>query len=840
MKKKYDIYGMTCSACSATIDKTLRKLDGVQDVQVNLLQNTMLVDIDESIIKTDTISKAVSDSGYQAVLQGENKSKETSVAYDEASHKKKQFLISLALLIPLMYISMGHMLNAPLPAWLSENGIAFAFTQFLLTTMIMYLNRNYFQVGFKTLLHGSPNMDSLIAVGSGAAYVYGVYAIYQIGFGLAQNDHMLVHQYMMDLYFESAAMILTLITLGKYLETRSKGKTSDAIERLLKLAPQTAIVIRDGVEVEVALSDVLVKDHILVKPGEQIPVDGVVVSGSSYVDESALTGESIPIRKETGSKIMSATLNKNGSFVYEATHVGSDTTLAKIVTLVEEASSSKAPIAKLADKVSGIFVPVVMMIALIATITWLALGYSFSFALSIGIAVLVISCPCALGLATPTAIMVGTGKGAEHGILIKSAESLEIAHNIDTIILDKTGTITTGHMAVQDIVPLASFRKQQLLQYAASLEKHSEHPLGAAIVQYVKDQAMNLVEVSAFEAISGRGIQGMIENKLMLGGNEAMMREHKIDISMIKEKANELASLGRSPLYFAYDGECVGIIAVADSVKEHSAIAIKRLKAMGIKVMMLTGDHKKNAESLQSQLALDEVIAEVLPHEKEAVVAQYVQAGHVVGMVGDGINDAPALTSASVGIAIGAGSDIAIESADIVLIRSDLLDVVSAIELSKAVIRNIKENLFWAFFYNTIGIPLAAGVFYTMLGWKLNPMFGAAAMSLSSVCVVSNALRLRLFKPKNQVQTNDNSYIKEELPKEREEEKKMTKVIQIEGMSCMHCVAHVEKALQAIPGVEVTVNLEQANAVVSLSQAVSDEVLTAAIVDAGYQVIGIA
>ncbi|MBU3204369.1 heavy metal translocating P-type ATPase [Clostridium algidicarnis] len=756
MNQKFNVTGMTCSSCSANVEKAVKKLSGVDTVNVNLLSNSMAVEYKESDIDSTTIIKAVHDAGYDASIfvRGSSDSKriEKSVnpVEEELKEMKSRIIISFGFLIPLMYVSMGHMLNLPHPKWLMgpENAITFAFIQLLLTIPVVYVNRKYYQVGFKTLYHGRPNMDSLIAIGSGAALIYGIFAIFKIGYGLGHNNLDMVNQYSMDLYFESAAMILALITMGKFLETRAKGRTSEAITKLMDLAPKTASVIRNGEEVEIPSQDVVIDDIIIVRPGQSIAVDGIIIEGSSSVDQSALTGESIPVEKNIGDKVIAATINKTGSFKFKAEKVGDDTTLAKIIELVEDASSSKAPIAKMADKISGIFVPVVISIAVIATIVWLLLGQPFEFAMSIGIAILVISCPCALGLATPVAIMVGTGKGASNGILIKSAEALESLHTIGTVVLDKTGTITEGKPVVTDIITKGSESEERLLQIAASIESFSEHPLAEAILEKAKERGISLRNVDNFNSISGRGIVGIIDGKQYTAGNLALMEDREINVEMLKSTSDEFAMDGKTPLYFAEDKDLLGIIAVADVVKATSRKAIDNFKAMGINVVMLTGDNKKTAEAIRKQLNIDRVVAEVLPQDKEKEIRNIQASGKKVAMIGDGINDAPALARADVGIAIGAGTDIAIESADIVLMKSDLLDAVTAVQLSKATIKNIKENLFWAFFYNVLGIPLAAGVFYTAFGLKLNPMFGAAAMSMSSVFVVSNALRLKFFKPK--------------------------------------------------------------------------------------------
>ena len=865
MKEKYNVTGMTCSACSSRVDKCVRKLDGVKDVNVNLLTNSMNVIYDENVIQSSAIVSAVVAAGYGAspdqpsapgAASSAPKAQKTDVLADQMKNMKHRLIISFAFMIPLMYVSMGSMMGLPLPGFLTglENAVAFAFTQFLLCLPIVYVNRKYFQVGFKTLLHGAPNMDTLIAIGSSASLIYGIFAIYRMGYGLGVQDLELVHRYHMDLYFESAAMILTLITLGKTLEARSKGKTGEALAKLMDLAPETAIVERDGIEVEIPSSQVLAGDIVIVKPGSRVPVDGFIIEGSSSLDESALTGESIPVEKNVGDTVVSATINKTGYFKFKATRVGDDTTLSQIIQLVEEASSSKAPIAKIADKIAGIFVPVVMTIAVIATIVWLLLGYSFEFAISIGIAVLVVSCPCALGLATPVAIMVGTGKGAENGILIKSGEALETAHSIDTVVMDKTGTITQGRPQVTDII--SYLPQEELLQIAGALEKQSEHPLAEAILKQTEE--LDLPAVAEFEAISGRGVTGVIEGTRYYAGNQALMEEHQIDISSAEADLSRLADEGKTPLLFASEGRYLGIIAVSDIVKPTSREAIRQFKEMGINVVMLTGDNKRTAEAIRRQLDIPAVIAEVLPQDKEREIARLQAEGHVTAMIGDGINDAPALARADVGIAIGAGTDVAMESADIVLMKSDLMDAVTAVQLSKAVLRNIKQNLFWAFFYNSIGIPLAAGLFFIPFALKLSPMFGAAAMSLSSVCVVSNALRLKFFKPKKAVGSaasqstsavHSLNVVQLEAPEPlthtpnqtlnqiSQEEIKM-KII-IEGMMCNHCTNFVKKTLNAIEGVSAEVSLEDKAAYVTLTQDVSKETLTAAIVDAGYEVIGI-
>ncbi|MCQ4894774.1 heavy metal translocating P-type ATPase [Anaerotruncus sp. DFI.9.16] len=848
MKQKFDVTGMTCSACSAHVEKSVAKVPGVRSVTVNLLSNNMAVDYDETASSDAAVIHAVEEAGYGAsVHAGAASSRPQAKAAPaadpmaaEIANMKRRLIVSFVFLIPLFYISMGHMMGLPLPHFLhgTANALVFAFTQLLLTLPIAYVNRKYYQVGFKTLFKGAPNMDSLIAIGSAAAMIYGVVAIYMIGWGLGHGDTALVEQYSMDLYFESAGMILALITLGKFLETRSKGKTGEAITKLMDLAPKTALVEREGVEAEIPVEEVAVGDLLIVKPGASIPVDGEITEGSAAVDESAITGESIPVDKGPGDRVIAATINRSGYFKFRATKVGADTTLAQIVALVEDAANSKAPIAKLADKVSGVFVPVVICIAVIAAVTWLLLGHTVEFALSIGIAVLVISCPCALGLATPVAIMVGTGKGAENGILIKSAEALETAHTIDTVVLDKTGTITEGKPRVTDIRTADGLSETELLTIAASVEKPSEHPLSTAIVEEAARRNLSLRAVTGFEAVAGQGVAAEAGGVRYLAGNRKMMEENRIELGDFAEKGETLSGEGKTPLYFAGEGKALGVVAVADTVKPTSRAAIEAFGQMGVDVVMLTGDNKRTAAAIQKQLGIGRVVAEVLPQDKEREVAKLQEQGRKVAMVGDGINDAPALTRADVGIAIGAGTDVAIESADVVLMKSDLLDAVTAIDLSRAVIRNIKQNLFWAFFYNSIGIPLAAGVFFSVLGWKLNPMFGAAAMSLSSVCVVSNALRLKLFQPRRAAASNTNSNQREKI-NQKEEIISMKKTMVIEGMSCGHCSARVEKALNALDGVTAKVDLEAKTASIETEGRVSDEQMKAAVTDAGYDVVSL-
>lgn len=851
VKESFNVTGMTCSACSGHVEKATAAVPGVMAVNVNLLGGKMTVEHDGSAGVAEPVVAAVTAAGYGATwAAGVKKSGGAAPADDSkkaVAAVKLRLWVSFGCLVPLMYISMEHMIGLPLPALLQgmENALAFAFTQLLLTLPVIYVNRSYFINGFRGLWHRAPTMDTLIAVGSTAALLYGVVAIYAIGYGLGHGDMGMVHRYSMDLYFESAAMILALITLGKFLEARSKGRTTDAIAKLLELAPKTAAVLRDGVEQIIPSEEVVVGDTVVVRAGEAIPVDGVLLSGNGSVDESAITGESLPVDKEAGDKVTGATVNLSGYFTFRAVEVGENTTLSRIVALVEEAGSSKAPIAKLADKISGIFVPVVMGISLLSAVVWLIAGQTPEFALTTAIAVLVISCPCALGLATPTAIMVGTGKGAQNGILFKSAEALETTHTVDTIVLDKTGTITMGKPAVTDVIPAQGVEAARLLSLAVALEGLSEHPLARAIAQYGKERGTKAVQVEAFTQTAGQGVSGLVGGELLLGGNRRMMEQNSINIGTLTGTEEALAEQGKTPLYFALDGKLMGMVALADVVKPSSKSAIEQFTRMGLTVIMLTGDNNRTAAAIQKQLGISQVMAQVLPQDKEERIRSLQAQGKRVAMVGDGINDAPALIRADVGIAIGAGTDIAIESADVVLMHSDLSDVATAIQLSKSVIRNVRQNLFWAFFYNMIGIPLAAGVFYPLLGLRLSPMFGAAAMSLSSVCVVGNALRLRNFKPR--VVSGENMQMVEktkgieavEKIEKKQEEKVMEKKLTVEGMTCGHCSARVEKALNAIEGVTAKVDLETKTAHVTMTKAVGDEVLTAAVVDAGYEVTGI-
>ena len=837
-KEKYTVTGMTCSACSSRVEKAVSSLKGMEKASVNLLTNSMQVEYDDSILSSTDIENAVVNAGYGIGGSDATSSSAKSEKNNEKDEMLHRLVYSFVLLLFLMSISMSHMIaktGFPIPQWFqnifwgNENAITFAFAQFLIVLPILYLNRIYYIRGYKNLFLLSPNMDTLIAVGSSASMFYGIFALFRMSWGLGHGNMDLVGTYSMDLYFESAGMIVTLITLGKYLESRSKKKTSKAIEKLVALAPKEAEIERNGQVMTVPVEQLVVGDIVIIRPGESIAVDGVIVEGSTSVDQSAITGESIPVEKQVGDNVVSASINKNGFIKIRAIKVGENSTINQIIKLVEEASSSKAPIARMADKIAGIFVPVVMTIALVTIIVWLISGTTFEFALSAGITVLVISCPCSLGLATPVAIMVGTGKGAENGILIKSGEALETAHKIDTVVMDKTGTITEGKPKVTDIIEYID--KNSLLTYAISLEKNSEHPLAEAIVKYCKENNISSENVENFEAVFGKGVKATSDNFTILGGNRAFMKENNIDISKIEPQINSLADEGKTPLIFAKDSNVIGIIAVADVEKETSRKAIEEFTKMGISTVMLTGDNERTAKAIQKRLNIPKVIAQVLPEDKEKEIRRLQDEGHCVAMIGDGINDAPALAKADVGIAIGAGTDVAIESADAVLVRNDLLDAVSAVKLSKAVIKNIKENLFWAFFYNCIGIPVAAGVLYPVWGIKLSPMFGAAAMSLSSICVVTNALRLRRFKTYKSSEKVEETVI--EVKKENE---KMRKVLSIEGMMCGHCQAHVEKALKAMDGVtSVEVSLENKNATVELSKDISDAEFKAVIDDAGYE-----
>ena len=893
--EKFHITGMTCAACQANITRNVGKLDGVEEVNVSLLANQMTVAYDEEKTDEQAIIHAVTEIGYGASGTGTEAQKDSGFGKEWQSRRemteenqkemKRRLITSVAILIPLMYVAMGPMMSLPVPGFLvgMENSLISALTQLLLTVPVMIINRHFYQSGFKALVKKAPNMDSLVAIGSAAAFVYGVFSMYRMAYGFGHGDMDLVHQYGHELYFESCAMILTLITVGKYLEARSKAKTSDALRKLVDLAPKTAVVLRDGIEQVIPAENVTAGDIVVIKPGGSIPVDGVVTEGHGYVDQAAITGESVPVEKKAGDEVISATINKNGSFLFRASRVGDDTTLAQIIRLVDEAGNTKAPIARLADRVSGVFVPTVIIIAILTAIVWLIAGQSFEFALSNAIAVLVISCPCALGLATPVAIMVGTGKAAEYGILIKSAVSLETLHSIDTVVLDKTGTITVGHPSVTDVILWNKKNtREEFLAEAAAVEAGSEHPLAVAVVEKAGQEGLILPQAEAFDSLAGRGVSAIVKGKRYLAGNMAFLQENGLlkqpELQkQVQERVDSLASEGKTPLLFAREEELEGIIAVADTVRETSKAALRQFKEAGLKVVMLTGDNRITAEAIRKNLDIEEAISEVMPTQKESCIRELQEKGHKVAMVGDGINDAPALTRADVGIAIGAGTDIAIDSADVVLMKDSLADVVTAIDLSKSVIRNIRMNLFWAFFYNVCGIPVAAGLLYPMFNIRLSPMIGAAAMSLSSVCVVTNALRLRFFKGRTlpsdtaeeqkkngtadsgtaelrtaEISAGDDSHESNkeanwEVKKEERNgekmpsgkgEKEMEKVIEVEGMMCAHCQMHVQKALAAVEGViEAAVDLEAKKAVVKLSQEVSDETLMKAVEDAGYTAV---
>ena len=827
MKSKFSITGMSCSACSAAVERSVKKLDGIRSVEVSLLANSMTVDFDETKTDEQKITGAVVGAGYGASVYGEKENQpKTKKENNELKEMKTRLIVSFVCLIPLMYIAMGHMISLPLPSFLTgvQNGVAFSFAQFLLTLPVMYVNRKYYINGFKALFKKSPNMDTLVATGSAAAILYGVFCIFAIGNAIGKSDVNAASELLHKLYFESGAMILSLITLGKYFEARSKNKTSEAISKLIELSPDTAIVERNGQETEIRIDEVRVGDIIIVKPGKTIPVDGIIIDGAASVDESAITGESIPAEKTAGDTVTGGTVNKNGYIRFRAEKVGEDTALSKILRLVEEASSSKAPIAKLADKVSAVFVPSVMIIAVVTFIIWMLVKKDFTVAFDLAISVLVISCPCALGLATPTAIMVGTGRGASEGILIRSAESLETAHKTDTVVLDKTGTVTEGKPVVTDIVTASGVAREELLTFAYSAEKLSEHPLSQAVSEKAESMNISLKPASDYENIPGRGMTAKINGDSVFAGNILLMRDNNIDVSAYEQTSDMFSSQGKTPLFFALENRFLGIIAVADTIKETSAKAVADFRKMGIDVIMLTGDNEKTAKYIAGKAGIDKVISDVLPDGKEAVIRQLQAENKKVAMIGDGINDAPALTRADVGIAIGAGTDIAIESADIVLMKSDLNDAVGAIKLSRAVIRNIKQNLFWAFFYNTLGIPLAAGVLLIPFGIKLNPMIGAACMSMSSVCVVLNALRLRFFKYNKEILT------------QTERMSEMKKTIYIDGMMCHHCTGRVDKVLNALDGVSAQVSLEDKCAYVTLEKDYADDELKSIIENEGYTV----
>ncbi|MDX4026264.1 heavy metal translocating P-type ATPase [Aliarcobacter skirrowii] len=830
--RKFDIKGMTCSACSNAVDRSVKKLQGVKELNVNLLNNSMLVKYEESLLDDEKIIKSVENAGYEATLKIDNiknKEKDKDLSSNEIVELKNRLIISLIFAVPLFYISMGHMLDWYFLSFFhgTQNAIAFSFTQFLLSLPIVLINKKYYKVGFKTLFKGSPNMDSLVAIGTGAAIVYGVFSIYKIAYALGVNDLDIVKEYSMNLYFESAAVVLTLITFGKYLEARAKSNTSEAIKKLIDLNVKKATILKDDKELEVLVENLALEDIVIVKPGQVIPTDGVIIFGDTSVDESMLTGESKAISKKVGDSVFGASINKYGVIKFKVTKAKDDTFLSQIIKLVEEASSSKAPISKLADKISGIFVPTVILISIITFISWYSLGYSFEFSLSIAISVLIISCPCALGLATPTAIMVATGKGAQNGILIKDAQSLELASKIDTIVLDKTGTITKGKPTVTNIFTNKAISKDDLIQIAYTIEKNSEHPLAKAIVDFAKSKKIDFLNFVDFKAANGLGVEAKIDNSFYYIGNEKFILSKNIEPKEFLALSENLSKDGKTTIFVANSSEVLGVIEIFDAIKDTSKDAIDEFKRMNLEVIMLTGDNQKTAKSVAKTLGITNFIAEVLPQDKDKKIQELQSLGKKVLMVGDGINDAPALTRADVSVAIGAGSDIAIESANIILVRSDLLDVVKAMQLSSATIKNIKQNLFWAFFYNIIGIPLAAGVFYTTLGWKLTPMYAGAAMSLSSVMVVFNALRLKLFKPK--IYSNLKLEIKDEF---------MEIVLKVDGMTCGHCKARVEKVLNAIEEVSsVEVDLSSKNVKVTLSKDIDSKILEDAIVDAGYEII---
>ena len=843
--EQYIVTGMSCAACSSRVEKAVLKVPGVTSCSVSLLTNSMGV---EGTASEQEIIKAVADAGYGASKKGEGaaKTQSSSASAGEDMLKdrttpalKKRLIASLGFLIVLMYFSMGHMMwGWPVPGFMKDNHVMMGLLQMLLTITVMVINQKFFISGFKGLIHRAPNMDTLVALGSGASFVYSTYALFAMTDAQMHGDMDAVMSYMHDFYFESAAMILALITVGKMLEARSKGKTTDALKGLMKLAPKTAVVIRGEKEVQVSIEQVQKGDCFVVKPGENIPVDGEVIEGNSAVNESALTGESIPVDKAVGDKVSAATVNQSGYLKCRATRVGEDTTLSQIIQMVSDAAATKAPIAKIADRVSGVFVPTVITIAVITIIVWLIAGQSIGFALSRGIAVLVISCPCALGLATPVAIMVGNGMGARNGIMFKTAVSLEETGKMQIVALDKTGTITSGEPKVTDIIPAAGVTEDTLLKYAYALEHESEHPLARAILEKAKEENAGIEEVTGFQALPGNGLTAILDGHTLYGGNHTFISSKVSVDGDIQKKAEKLAEAGKTPLFFGNEDRLLGVIAVADVIKEDSPQAIKELQNMGIHVVMLTGDNERTAKAIGQQAGVDEVIAGVLPEGKEQVIRKLKEKGKVA-MVGDGINDAPALTRADMGIAIGAGTDVAIDAADVVLMKSRLSDVPAAIRMSRATLRNIHENLFWAFFYNIIGIPLAAGVWYPLFGWKLNPMFGAAAMSLSSFCVVSNALRLNLFKMYD-ASKDKKLKAKKEKKRSKKEDKTMKKIMHIEGMMCGHCEAAVKKALEALPQVdEAVVSHEAGTAELTLNAEIADDVLKKTVEDKDYTVTSV-
>ena len=843
--EQYIVTGMSCAACSSRVEKAVSKVPGVTSCSVSLLTNSMGV---EGTASEQEIIKAVADAGYGASKKGEGaaKTQSSSASAGEDMLKdrttpalKKRLIASLGFLIVLMYFSMGHMMwGWPVPGFMKDNHVMMGLLQMLLTITVMVINQKFFISGFKGLIHRAPNMDTLVALGSGASFVYSTYALFAMTDAQMHGDMDAVMSYMHDFYFESAAMILALITVGKMLEARSKGKTTDALKGLMKLAPKTAVVIRGEKEVQVSIEQVQKGDCFVVKPGENIPVDGEVIEGNSAVNESALTGESIPVDKVVGDKVSAATVNQSGYLKCRATRVGEDTTLSQIIQMVSDAAATKAPIAKIADRVSGVFVPMVITIAVLTIIVWLIAGQSIGFALSRGIAVLVISCPCALGLATPVAIMVGNGMGARNGIMFKTAVSLEETGKMQIVALDKTGTITSGEPKVTDIIPAAGVTEDTLLKCAYALENKSEHPLARAILENAKEENAGIEEVAGFQALPGNGLTARLDGHTLYGGNHTFISSKVSVDGDIQKKAEKLAEAGKTPLFFGNEDRLLGVIAVADVIKEDSPQAIKELQNMGIHVVMLTGDNERTAKAIGQQAGVDEVIAGVLPEGKEQVIRKLKEKGKVA-MVGDGINDAPALTRADMGIAIGAGTDVAIDAADVVLMKSRLSDVPAAIRMSRATLRNIHENLFWAFFYNIIGIPLAAGVWYPLFGWKLNPMFGAAAMSLSSFCVVSNALRLNLFKMYD-ASKDKKLKAKKEKRRSKKEDKTMKKIMHIEGTMCGHCEAAVKKALEALPQVdEAVVSHEAGTAELTLNAEIADDVLKKTVEDKDYTVTSV-
>lgn len=841
MKQKFDVYGMTCASCQAAVDRAVKKL-GVEEVNVNLINESMSVEYDPNKISDSDIIEAVSKAGYEARLKNKEqlaKNEKESLKELEEDNTKFRLKVSFFFMIILMYIAMGPMISLPIPSFLvgSQGAINNAFVQFLLTIPVIFVNKKFFISGFKSLKNRNPNMDALIAMGSSSALVYGIFVIMRMAHAAGLGDFETIDAYRHNLYFESSAMILTLITLGKYFEARSKGETKASLKNLMDLAPERARVIRNNVEVEIDSADIEKGDIIVIRPGERIPVDGKITEGSSLVDEAAITGESIPVSKTIGDEVISATINRQGSFKFMATRVGEDTTLSQIISLVNEANETKAPIAKLADKISAIFVPAVIIISLITFISWYIISKDFEFALNLMISVLVISCPCALGLATPMAIMVATGKSAELGLLFKNAESLENLHKVDTILLDKTGTITEGKPVVTDII--TKINEKSFLEIAASLEHLSEHPLSGAINTYATEKNIQLLPVDDFESIVGRGIKGKIDNNLYYAGNLRLMKENNIDLKNYENLNNELSKDGKTSMYFANDKEVIGLIAAKDMAKYSSKIAIDILKKEGFEITMVTGDNEITAEAIRKSLNIDKKFAEVLPQDKDKVVKTLQTEGKKVAMVGDGINDAPALARADIGIAIGKGSDIAIDSADVVLVKNSLLDLVKSIDLSRATIKTIKENLFWAFFYNIILIPLAAGLLYPKFGLTLNPMFASLAMSFSSVFVCLNSLRLRGFKSKSETYSNETDN-KNEILKENEMNEIKKMIVNVDGMSCNNCAKHVKNALEEIDGVnEVIVNLDNKNAEVSYQGDIDEKVISDAINEAGYEYKGL-